>query len=221
MGDGIYILPNLLYFKAGDGRLFVQLTPLAFSNYFLLYQQNIAYYNKVLSLIPEGTSKIVWDEYFRQGKSSPGSDNHSFLAALFRQRSFRAAILAFIALAALFALQEMRRKQRMIREIAKPRNDSLEFVKTIGRLYYEKKDNRNLSQKMAAYFLEYVRNRYKMSTTALDKTFVTTLHWKSMVPETEIVAITGFINGLHERTSISDGDLAAFHERLEKFYNIA
>jgi hypothetical protein len=137
------------------------------------------------------------------------------------QRSFRAALLLLIILLGLYILQEMRRKQRIIPAVGKPRNDSLEFVKTIGRLYYEKRDNKNLAQKMAAYFLEHVRNRYKLSTASPGEDFIISLQRKTGQPEDNIRKIVSFINGLDKEETISNEQLAGFHTRLEEFYKLA
>lgn len=221
-GNGIYILPDLIRFKAGKGNLYFHLTPLAFSNYFLLYNQNIRYYNKVLSLIPGDTKKVVWDEYFLYKRFSGRNDgDKSIFSALMSQRSFRAALLLLIILLGLYILQEMRRKQRIIPAVGKPRNDSLEFVKTIGRLYYEKRDNKNLAQKMVAYFLEHVRNRYKLSTASPGEDFIISLQRKTGQPEDNIRKIVSFINGLDKEETISNEQLAGFHTRLEEFYKLA
>ena len=212
---------NFIQLKAGHGSIYLHLAPLAFSNYFLLHGQNINYYNKMLSLIPKDTKKVVWDEYFLYKRISLGSsegDSKGPLSALMSQRSFRAALLVLIFLLALYILQEMRRKQRIIPVMAKPRNDSLEFVKTIGRLYHEKRDNRNLSKKMAAYFLEHVRNRYKLSTNKLDDEFVKSLGRKTARPENDIREIVSFIANIDETGEITDEQLADFHKKLEEFY---
>src|SRR6185503_10139397 len=92
----------------------------------------------------------------------------------------------------------MRRKQRIIPVMTRPRNDSMDFVKTIGRLYYDKGDHKNLSRKMAAYFLEYVRNRYKLTTVSLDEEFIKNLQFKTNCEEHEIRSIVSFIKYLDE-----------------------
>ena len=223
LGNGIYILPDFLRFRAGDGNLFFHLTPLAFSNYFLLYGNNINYYSKSLSLIPRNTNTVIWDEYFlyKRFANHSESEKSSFLSALMSQRSFRAAVWLLVTLLCLFVLQEMRRKQRIIPAVASPRNDSLEFVKTIGRLYYEKRDNKNLAHKMTAYFLEHIRNRYQLSTNALDSEFVASLKRKTAQPEENISNIVSFINEIDNKGVISDEELTHFHRELEKFYEFA
>ena len=218
-GNDINVLPDLIQLKAGKGNLFFHLTPLAFSNYFLLFDKNINYYNKTLSLLPKDTKKVVWDEYFLNKRFSNSDGSRSPLSALMTQRSFRAALWLLILLLGLFIFQEMRRKQRIIPVLAKPRNDSLEFVKTIGRLYYEKGDNKNLAGKMAAYFLEHIRNRYKLTTAILDDEFVIALQRKTGQPENNIRKIVSFINDMDKEELISDEQLAGFHKELEEFYN--
>ena len=210
---------NFIQLKAGQGSIYLHLAPLTFSNYFLLHGQNINYYNKMLSLIPKDTKKVVWDEYYLYKRISLGnSGSKGPLSALMSQRSFRAALCLLIILLALYVLQEMRRKQRIIPIMTSPRNDSLEFVKTIGRLYHEKRDNKNLSKKMAAYFLEHIRNRYKLSTNRLDDEFITSLCRKTAQPENNTREIVSFINNIDESDEIADVQLAEFHKKLEEFY---
>jgi hypothetical protein len=213
---------NFIRLKAGRGNIYLHLAPLAFSNYFLLHGRNMDYYNKALSLIPKDTKKLVWDEYYLykrfSGNNSGG--NKSILSALMSQRSFRAALWVLIILLILYILQEMRRKQRIIPVMAKPRNDSLEFVKTIGRLYHEKGDNKNLSHKMAAYFLEHIRNRYKLSTTSLGEDFIRSLQLKTGQHENNIRKIVFFINSIDDPANISDEQLADFHKELAEFYKM-
>ena len=222
-------LPNFIRFKTGSGNIYLHLAPLAFSNYFLLHKQNMNYYDRILSVIPRDTKKLAWDEYYLHkrfnssgrnkgnGDYSDGSSN-SMLSALMKNRSFRGALWVLIILILLYVFQEMRRKQRLIPVMTKPKNDSLDFVKTIGRLYHEKGDNRDLSLKMTAYFLEHIRNRYKLLTSKLDETFIKSLQMKTGYPETGIRNIVSFIGLMDTSALISDEELAGFHKQLEAFY---
>ena len=118
----------------------------------------------------------------------------------------------------LYVVMEMRRKQRYIPVVTKPRNDSLDFVKTIGRLYYDKGDHKNLCRKMAAYFLEHVRNRYKLATGNLGDDFVKNLQFKTGYEESEIRGIVSYIKWLDESQAVSQNQLTDFHKQLESFY---
>ena len=116
------------------------------------------------------------------------------------------------------ACLEARRKQRIIPEIKKPANDSMDFVKTIGRLYYDKSDHKNLVKKMSAYFLDYVRSRYKLSTHTVDEDFINAVHNKTSYPVTEIRSIVRFIQFADTAPAISESQLSEFHTQLELFY---
>jgi hypothetical protein len=222
--------PDFIHLKAGKGNLYIHLAPLAFSNYFLLQGDNMAYYENVLSVISPATRKIVWDEYYLDKKypysglydnEDSNDKSRGFLTELFGYEELKWGLLTAIFAILLYVLLEMRRRQRFIPVIAKPRNDSLDFVKTIGRLYYDKGDHRNLCRKMAAYFLEHVRNKYKLPTGNLDDEFVRKLQFKTGIEETEIREIVSFISYLDKGGSVNNKQLTAFHKRLESFYQKA
>jgi hypothetical protein len=210
---------NFIQLKTGSGNIFLHLAPMVFTNYFLLHKGNDAYYNEAISVISKDTKKINWDEYFRRKIfDRTYSNNKSWLNVLFKYPPFKWGLLAAIFTLALYILLETRRKQRYIPAIAKPRNDSLDFVKTIGRLYYEKNDHRDLARKMGLYFLEHVRSKYKLSTGMMDNEFIKMLHFKSGYAENELQHIISFINFADSAPAISDAQLADFHKQLEEFY---
>lgn len=222
---------NFIHLKAGKGNFYLHLSPLCFSNYFLLHHDNLTYYENVVSVISPATHKIVWDEYFIKKKDyylrsdgdsdSGGDDSDGSLSALFRYKEVKWALLTAILLMLIYVLFEMRRRQRIIPVMAKPKNDSLDFVKTIGRLYYERGDHHNLGRKMASYFLEHVRSRYKIPTSQLNDDFIQKLKFKSGVQEEEITSIVSFINQLNTTTAVTASQVANFHKQLETFYQKA
>ena len=216
-------LTNFIHLRAGKGNMYIHLSSLAFSNYFLLHKNNIDYFEKALSLIKPDVTKVIWDEYFLNKRSDNGDqeEKKSWLKVLFRYPALKAALLTAILALLLYVLMEMRRKQRYIPVITKPRNDSLDFVKTIGRLYYDKGDHMNLCRKMGAYFLEHVRIKYKLPTGLLNEEFVKNLKHKSGVEESEISDIVSFINYLDRSEKINNNQLTNFHRQLESFYKKA
>jgi hypothetical protein len=217
--------PNFIQLKAGKGNFYLQLAPMAFTNYFLLHKKNMEYYDRSLSLLSPGTKAIVWDEYYvTKGDTNERNDNDnksSWLSVFFSYRSLRWAMITAMLALLVYILMEMRRKQRPIPVIHPPKNDSLDFVKTIGRLYHDKGDHRNLCLKMGAYFLEHVRMRYKLATTTLDDEFVKNLSYKTGIAESELKSIVVVINHLPEMQSVSAEQLVTFHKQLESFYKTA
>ena len=220
---------NFIRLQAGKGNFFIHLAPLAFTNYFLLHKENIKYYEKALSVINPSVTKVVWDEYYLNKKflDEPEDPQKGWFTVLMAtendngKKPFRAAFWLLMLLLLLYVLLEMRRKQRYIPVVKKPGNDSLDFVKTIGRLYFDKGDHKNLCRKMSAYFMEHVRNKYKLSTGTLDDSFVKNLQFKSGAEEQEIRGIVYFIKYLDDAPEIGHEQLTDFHKQLESFYKKA
>jgi hypothetical protein len=212
---------NFIQLKTGDGNIYLHLAPLTFSNYFLLHKNNLAYYAKVLSLIPPGTKNLIWDEYYLRKlfNRAFNDDSRGWLSVLFRYPAFKWGLLTAIITLLVFVLLEMRRKQRFIPVVQTPRNDSLDFVKTVGRLYYDKQDHKDLAKKMSLYFLEHIRTTYKLATGNLDEAFIKAVQLKSGCDEVRLRSIISFINFLHTAPALSDTQLAAFYHELDLFYH--
>jgi hypothetical protein len=133
---------NFVQLQSGSGRMFLHFAPLAFSNYFILHKSNIGYFQKAVSLVPEGVDRVVWNEYYitphNTKEKEPG-----VLKVLWQYPSFRLALVTAMATLLLYVLSAARRRQRVIPFYRKPVNDSLDFVRTIGRLYHDRKDHPN------------------------------------------------------------------------------
>lgn len=217
--------PYFIRLKAGKGNFYMHLAPLAFSNYFILHKDNIRYYEKAMSVINADVNKIIWDEYYLNKREDRFNEDNEkkkgWLSVFMRYHGLKAALLTAIFTLFLYVLLGMRRRQRYIPVMTKPKNDSLDFVRTIGRLYYDRGDHKNLCRKMAAYFLEHVRIRYKLPTGSLDDNFINQLRFKSGADEPEIRGIVSFIRYIDDAPAISNNDLTDFHRQLESFYKKA
>lgn len=212
--------PDFIRLRAEKGNFYIQLAPLAFSNYFILHKDNIGYYEKALSVINPAATKVVWDEYYLNKKllNENNEKKKNWFSVLSRYPALKAALLTAIFALLLYVLLEMRRKQRYIPVVKKPKNDSMDFVKTIGRLYYDKGDHKNLCRKMSSYFLEHVRNKYKLLTGSPDEEFIKKLQYKSGATEHEVRGIVSFIRYLDDAPEINHKQLTDFYKQLESFY---
>ena len=209
---------NFIQLQSGKGKLFVHLAPLAFSNYFILHKSNVHYFQNVISLIPEDVSTVVWNEYFLSRHRKSKEKEPNVLRVLWQYDAFKWGLLTLVFTLLLYVLSAMRRTQRIIPVYAKPANDSLDFVRTIGRLYYDRRDHHNLAKKMAAYFLEQVRSRYQLTQITVDENFAAALHAKSQYPYEDLKKIIDFIQYINAYTYITEEELAQFYQQLELFY---
>ncbi len=211
---------NFIKMKVGAGNIFIHTQPFCFSNYFLITRNNYHYAEQVFSAMNGKYSDVIWDEYYQSKRSAKNTAGRKWvLSAIWAVPAFRYALLLLLALVVLYFLLESKRKQRLIPVMEKPRNDSLDFTNTIGRLYYETHDNMNLASKMASYFLDHVRTRFRLPTSELSETFVEKLASRTGVDVGQVGYIVSFINGLQQKKKVSDEELMEFHKALENFYH--
>lgn len=201
------------------GSFYVHSAPIAFTNFFLLYRDNYAYYRSILSLLPPDTEKIYWDEYFIRNKSATQSANNSrsLFSVFLEYDSFAWAFWTAILLIILYLLTASRRRQRELPEHTPPVNDSLDFVSTVGNLYFEKGDNKDMADKLIFLFLEQLRSRYLLSTTVLDAAFEQKLRVRSGLTEQEVHGLVVMIQHMQTKNNVTDAELSAFYSSLHQF----
>jgi hypothetical protein len=210
---------NLVAINSMKGTFFIHSAPIAFTNFFLLYENNRQYFEKLMNLLPKDAKKIVWDDYYLQHYYNENpQQSQGILSVILKYDNFKWAFWVTLLLLSLFLITEIKRRQRLIPEYAKPKNDSLEFVTTIGKLYYEKGDHKNLADKLTQYFLDHVRNYYKISTTELNSSFEQQLAIRSNKDINEIKAITETMHMINLSNAITQKQLMDYYELLENFY---
>lgn len=222
LGEDEYGRANFVKFTyESGGSIYLHLAPVAFTNYFLLHKNNKTYYDYALSYLPKDLEVVQYDNYFRYADTGSGSNNKSSFSRLswiMNQPSLAWAFWLLLLLMLLIYLFESKRKQRAIPVITPLKNSSLDFVRTVGRLYYERRDNKNLSQKMAAHFYDHVRGKYNLRTSLTDAEFEKRLAWKSGQDPVMIHDLLYFINYVQDEPSVSDQTLLELNYRLENFY---
>jgi hypothetical protein len=213
--------PDLVRFKyKGGGTLYLHFAPMAFTNFFLLHKNNKAYYDNVLSYLPSTVEEVIWDDYFRYDRSR---DFSAFRYILNSRNgagnySLRWAFWLLLLLFLPVYLFDSKRKQRAVPVIPPLRNTSVDFVKTIGRLYYQRRDNQNLAMKMVTHFQDHVRTRYNLPVTAFDEEFVERLSYKTGIGKESLREMIAYMKQLPGRGYVPDGELLDFQKRMEAFY---
>jgi hypothetical protein len=199
---------------AKGGSIFIHLNPFAFTNFFLLHKNNRSYYDIALSNMQKQAGVVEWSDYFRYRKSR---NNFSSLRFILGNRSLRWAFWLTLFLFLLMFIIESKRKQRPIEVISAPRNASEDFVKTVGRLYFQQKNNQNLAAKMITAFLENIRTSYNLSTSLLDEDFVKRLAIRAGRPLNEIEFTVQLIRDMQQKPGLSDQELMELHARISQF----
>ncbi|TMI87372.1 MAG: DUF4350 domain-containing protein [Bacteroidetes bacterium] len=208
--------PNFIAIDHGQGKFILHIGPAAFSNYFLLTGNNKEYLEKAFSYFKPETSSVYWDNYYRLRKSS--DEDFSIFKFFKKQPPLYFAFLLTLAVLLIFIAFGGRRKQRLVPERIPNNNTTISYTETIGRLYLQKKDNRNIALKMFTYFLEYVRNSYYLNTQSLNNEFSEALSRKSGVPETRVKHLLQLMDDTDHSDNISDVRLLELHNLIQEYF---
>ena len=205
---------TVLSFKFGTGSLYLCANPKIFTNYSLLDTNTAAYAARVLSYLPP-QKHIYWDEYQNHDLSDDASPMRVFFDNPNLQWAYYLSLFSLV----LFVLFELKRCQR-IKPIIEPlKNSTVDFVNVVGRVYYEKRDNANITYKKILYLLGYIRDKYRLPTNKLDDEFIDNLVHKSGVEAKLVRDMIRHINYLGVQQRVTDDELIMLNQLIEKFYN--
>ena len=206
---------NFIKTGFGAGAFFLSTAPLAFTNYNMLYRDNADYVCRAFSYLPAQTT--LWDEYYKTGHSQIRTP----LRYVLSREPLRYAYYLALTGVLLFIVFAGRRRQRLIPVLASRANTTLEFVETVGRLYFQHGDHKNLAEKKIAHFLDEVRSRYYLKTGRLDRELAEKLAEKTGIATDAINALFRQIENARARPQITEAELTALNESIERFHKLA
>jgi hypothetical protein len=212
LGNISHHYPVYISLAVGNGHIYLHSYPYAFANYYLLKDSTRGYAEKCLSYLPQG--RILWDEHY---KTDPRYTHVSTLSFILTNSSLRWGYYTGVIFILIFVLFSIKRRQRIIPVVAPFRNSTLEFTQTIGRLYFNGGDHRNIAEKKIRHFLEYVRSRYYIDTHELNEDFVNKLSSKSGLEHDRIQYMTQVMRSLVSKQSIADTELIQLNNLIEYF----
>jgi hypothetical protein len=216
-------LPNYIVIFSGRGRLYLHLAPRSFSNYFLLTKSNYDYFKNITAYLRFSPQFVYWDEYYKEFSSTRNKNNidhdddFSSLQVISENPPLRRAFYIALAGILFFVAFNIKRRQRRIEVIDPNKNTTVEFTETIGRLYLQRKDNRNIAEKMITYFYEFLRKKYFITTSAIDAGFINALSGKSGVDKKETQELFGLIHKIQKEEDVSDEDVLELNIKIENF----
>lgn len=204
---------NFIEIPVGKGRFLMHLAPQAFSNYFLLTENNIEYAEKILSYL-NTDGNIYYDTYFfpeRTGwETSP-------LYVLFNNRYLKWAYYFVIIGAFLFILFEGKRKQKAIRIIPPETNRSYEYTRTISGMYLDRKDHTSIAHKQIDQFLDFIRKKFRLDVLVIDKELIQNLKEMTGNSAEDIRSLFDYIRNLQGSTHVTKGELISLNEKINSF----
>lgn len=206
--------PVLLRYK-NHGQLIFSTIPLSFTNYFTLLDETTAFTEAQLLLIPQD-KPLIRNQYYHLGRLESSSP----LRVLLGNSSLRWATFLLLFTIVLFFIFQSKREQRIIPVIRPLSNLTLEFVRTLGRLYYRQRNHGNLCQKRVLYWKEFIRSHYNLSTQQLNEDFIDELSHKSGRDERLIEELVTQVKYMESGQQFADEQLLLFEQKLNEFYGI-
>lgn len=213
---------NFVRIPYGEGHFYLHTNPMAFSNISMLEKEHLSYVGAVFSHLHEGP--IYWDEasklsgYLPNPRANRSLSEKTPFDFILSQPALAWAWYLVLAMTLCYLLFRTKRRQRIIPVLEKNQNTSLEFLQTMGNLYFLQNDHRKIALHKMRLFLAFIRERYYLSTQAIDSTFVQQLNLKSEIPTKDIDAILLLYKNIKSSSFVSEKILIDFHKKIEGFY---
>ena len=222
--------PNFIQVTFGKGTFFLNTVPMAFSNFYMVKNDNSDYVFKALSYLPE--KPTFWDEYVNvisigksvknisksrevRGEEDVEESPFKFIVS---QPALKWAYFITITALLIYLIFEGKRCQRVIPTIKFTQNTSLQFVETIGSLYHNQKDHKSIAEKKITHLLAYIRTKFYLKTTEIDQEFRNELSYKSGMSIQEINDLFEYISFVQDNEYIAENQLITLNEQVENFY---
>jgi hypothetical protein len=196
----------------GEGSFYLHSVPLMFTNYMMVDPVNSQYIAKSLSFLP--VENVIWDEFFKPSRIRTDSP----VGMILEQTSLRWAWFLGLSGVLLFMVFESKRKQRIIPVLEPVTNTTLEFTQTVGMLYHAHGDHKDICDKKIKFLLEYIRNRWGLSTTEFTSEFKEKLTAKSGVHRMEVEQLFTQIERIQKAKQVDEEALLQLSRWIDDFY---
>jgi hypothetical protein len=209
--------PTLVRTTWGNGHLILSTTPRAFTNYHTLRSEGQPYVWAALSTLPADLQAIWWD-----ARPKPGTArNQTAMRFVLSNPALRMAYWLLLGGALLFVVTRGRRRQRPVPVVEPPTNRTVDFVRHVGQLYYERGDPLDLARKKIEHFRAFVRRRLDLPGGPITDEWIGRVTRRSGVPHADVAAVAEMIDRIEDQSSLSNDELKTIDDRLDAFYEQA
>ncbi len=176
---------------------------------------SIGYYDSMISFRDENVLKLTDTKYQNDFiKLDKFPSGRGFILS---NPALKYAWWVLLGGLALFIFFNAKRKQRIVPIVEPLKNNSVDFVKSIGNLYLQEGDFHDMMSKKAQYFLNKVRMDLLIDTQKLDEEFAKKLHLKTGKPMEMIDEAIGLIKkGQDPYAHVMKEDLVRMNKILDE-----
>lgn len=207
--------PVFIRIRLGKGAVYLNSTPLVFTNIYMLHDNNTAFSERCLIHLPD--EDVFWTEYYHRGRQEVPSPLRYILTV----EPLRWAYYITLGSLFLYMVFAARRRQRPIPVVKPPPNTTLEFVQTIGNLYLRAAEHKRIAEKRMAAFLENLRNRLHLPGLQPYEDMVEAVSHKTGHPQEEVRQLFALIRSISQKPNLSENELKDFSKKLDKLTNTA
>jgi hypothetical protein len=206
--------------RHGRGAVVLSSAPGAFSNAALLGAEGRAtdgpaFVASVMAYLPDGPA--FWDEHHKPRR---GERSDSPLRYVLARPPLRTAYLLALLGVLTYVLFRGRRWQRPIPVVAPPPNAAVEFVRTLGRLYFQHGDHRALVERKGRYALDRLRTRHGLADADLSEATRQRLVRRG-VPEDVVAEAFDRLRLLSGSPYVTAEDLVGLDRALARLFAVA
>ncbi|MDA7502143.1 hypothetical protein N8482_02610 [Chitinophagales bacterium] len=203
----------------GKGVAYFFSCPLSLTNYALLNDQYRPLSELALSYID--ADHIMVDNYYRPANSKSEDlfdENYSVFSVIRKSPALSWLMYLIAAAVAAFMLIGAKRKQRAIPIVEPPRNTIIDFVETVGMLYYRDKGHKGLALKKLRHFSEYLRRNYYLREIETTEENALALSAKTGMTVTKVQLLFRILRAIQNREEIFDTDLVKISSLIDELY---
>ena len=211
---------NFVIIPLGKGKLMLHCGPELFTNFSLKDEARLEYAEKILSHLDNKADILMESRHFRPIYYEENELRKSPISFILSQRSLRWAWYLLLATVIIFLVFASKRKQAVIPIIEPLKNTSLEYIKTVGQLYFLDKDHLLLAREIRNHFFVFVKNKYQL-TLQIDEEdrFIQSLSMKSEITADEVRKILQLLNNAtNHQAKPNEKMLMELYHQTEYFY---
>jgi len=205
---------NQVMVPFGKGKFILNSNPLGFTNFYILNDSTRNYAANCLSFIGN-VEHIIWDEYYKVGK--PGASKTP-LKEILQIPGLRWAYWLSLITILLFIGFHSKRKQRIIPLEEPIRNTSLEYVDTMGNLYFEQSTNKNIANKKIDFFKSYLARAYNLNNIDFLDKDLKRIQNRTNKTEVEIQQLFEVIQLIKTKKKVDALALKKLNTEINNFY---
>ncbi len=204
---------NVIKQNYGKGTIILSTFPIAFTNYFILENNNNTNHTSGLLSYLDNSKNIYVDNHHKTGKTFYTSPMRIFLSAKELKWAYYIVLIGVL----FYVFFEGKRKQRAIPIVTPLKNQTLAFTRTIADMYYEKSRQKEITEHKINFFMEYIRSKFYVNTLEKNDDFYNSIAARSFHTKDEVKELFSYIEQLTNQPNITNEELKKLNTTIEEF----